>query len=355
MAQGISKEVLRGLVPLDALSEESLDKLAAKAVVQDLPTGRVLFRRGESDKTAYYLLRGEVRLVGAEGKVKAVVGGSSEAQHALGNHQPRAATAMASSDVQVLKVDNELLDILLTWDQSAGYVVEELSPDAGAADEDDGGDWMTRMLRSNVFYRVPPANIQAILTRMESVRLRKGDVVVEQGSEGDYYYIIKNGKVEVLRTSKDGRTAKLAERGVGDGFGEESLMSSAQRNATVRMLTDGELMRLSKADFEELLKEPLLHQVTQEEAEQMVANDGAVWVDVRLENEHSNDAIAGSINVPLYLLRLQSKRLPQDKPLIVYCDTGRRSSAAAYLLSERGFEVYVLQGGVRSQQESQVA
>lgn len=346
------KDTLRRLVPLDALSEESLDKLAAKVSMQQLPAGKVLFKRGDMEKVAIYLLSGEVRLVSGDGKVKPVVGGSPEAAHALGHNFPRQSTAMASSDVSFVRVDNELLDILLTWDQSAGYVVEELHPDD---DADDDGDWMTRMLRSNVFYRVPPANIQAILTRMESVRAKPGDVIIEQGGEGDYFYIIKSGKAEVLRKAADGRVARLAELKVGDNFGEEALMSSAKRNATVRMSTEGELMRLSKKDFEQLLKEPLLQQVTLEEGRAMVEGGEAVWVDVRLENEYANDHLEGATNVPLYLLRLQYKRLPEDKALIVYCDTGRRSSAATYLLSERGFDVYVLKGGYLSGAETKVA
>jgi rhodanese-related sulfurtransferase len=36
-------------------------------------------------------------------------------------------------------------------------------------------------------------------------------------------------------------------------------------------------------------------------------------------------------------------------PYIVYCDTGRRSSAAAFLLNERGFQTFVLKGGTEEQ------
>ncbi|MGH8261263.1 MAG: rhodanese-like domain-containing protein, partial [Steroidobacteraceae bacterium] len=48
----------------------------------------------------------------------------------------------------------------------------------------------------------------------------------------------------------------------------------------------------------------------------------------------------------LYFIRLKLSTLEQDTPYIVYCDTGRRSSAAAYILVERGFDAYVLKGGL---------
>ena len=67
------------------------------------------------------------------------------------------------------------------------------------------------------------------------------------------------------------------------------------------MLTDGTLMRLSKDDFDTLLKEPLMKTVTFDEAKEMVAK-GAQLLDVRLPNEFEKWNIKGSINMPLYYL-----------------------------------------------------
>ncbi len=114
------------------------------------------------------------------------------------------------------------------------------------------------------------------------------------------------------------------------------------------MLTDGVLMRLGKSDFRELMTEPLQRWVTASEAEAMVITKGAVWLDVRLPSEYQNLAVDGAINVPLYFIRLKLSTLDKNKPYIVYCDTGRRSSAAAFILVERGFDAYVLKGGLSS-------
>jgi rhodanese-related sulfurtransferase len=53
-----------------------------------------------------------------------------------------------------------------------------------------------------------------------------------------------------------------------------------------------------------------------------------------------------SVNIPLYFIRLKINALDKNTQYVVCCDTGRRSSAAAYILSERGFEAYVLKGGL---------
>jgi rhodanese-related sulfurtransferase len=54
----------------------------------------------------------------------------------------------------------------------------------------------------------------------------------------------------------------------------------------------------------------------------------------------------GAVNLPLYFIRLKLKSLDRNAQYVVYCDTGRRSSAAAYILSERGFQAAVLKGGL---------
>ena len=230
----------------------------------------------------------------------------------------------------------------------SGIEVAEVSVDEDDDDAGADGDWMTRILQSQAFLQVLPANIQALFMRLQEVPMSADEVVIKQGEEGDYYYIIKNGKAKVTRSSKTGSELTLATLKDGDAFGEEALLSETKRNATITMETDGMLMRLSKEDFNALLKEPMLSWITLAEAKEHVAK-GAKLLDVRLESEHSNSGIEGSVNIPLFMLRLKADSLDSDTSYIVYCDTGRRSSAAAFLLSERGFETYVLQGGLMEQ------
>jgi rhodanese-related sulfurtransferase len=243
--------------------------------------------------------------------------------------------------VEYLSIDSDLLDVLLTWDQTGTYEVGELQ--AGGA---SGGDWMTLLLQSRAFHKIPPANLQAVFMRMQRVDHATGDVIVRQGDDGDYFYAIVSGRCQVTRETPLNRDGvKLAELGMGDTFGEEALISGAKRNATVTMLTDGTLMRLGKDDFNTLLNEPMLHWVDYEEARRLVASGGR-WIDVRLPSEYEHCHFDQSVNVPLYFVRLKLKTLDPAVQYVVCCDNGRRSSAAAYILGERGFETYVLRGGI---------
>ena len=91
--------------------------------------------------------------------------------------------------------------------------------------------------------------------------------------------------------------------------------------------------------------EPVLRWVSAEQARELVAKGGS-WLDVRLPSEFQNLAVEGAVNVPLYFIRLKLNMLQKGKPYIVYCDTGRRSSAAAFILVEKGYDAYVLKGGL---------
>ena len=104
-------------------------------------------------------------------------------------------------------------------------------------------------------------------------------------------------------------------------------------------------MRLGKEDFNRLLNEPMLDWVDRSQADSIVSSGGK-WLDVRLPSEFENKHLEGAINIPLYFIRLKINTLDPDTKYVVCCDTGRRSSAGAYILSERGFDAYVLSGGI---------
>ena len=113
------------------------------------------------------------------------------------------------------------------------------------------------------------------------------------------------------------------------------------------MQSDGSVMRLGKEDFKKLLNEPMLDWVSREKAEQIVASGGQ-WLDVRLPSEYENHHLDNALNIPLYFIRLKINTLDKSKQYVVCCDTGRRSSAGAYILSERGYNAFVLEGGIRA-------
>ena len=341
----LDTELLRSFSPLDGLKLDNLTALARKVQIRELSPQQILFKEGDTEKRTVYVVSGSLELL-ADGKVdEIIIGGTDNARNPVAAGFPRRVSARARDRVQYISIDSDLLDVMLTWDQTGSYEVSELQ---GKGDDIGGDDWMTMLLQTKAFHKIPPANIQAIFMRMQQIVYKSGDVVLKQGSEGDYFYVLTRGRCLVTRETplnKDG--IKLAELKVGDTFGEEALISDAKRNATVTMSTDGSVMRLGKEDFKRLLNEPMLDWVSVSAGEEIVKNGGQ-WLDVRLPSEFEHHHKEGALNIPLYFIRLKINTLDHKMKYVVCCDTGRRSSAGAYILSERGYHAYVLKGGINA-------
>jgi CRP-like cAMP-binding protein len=343
----VDKTVLQTLEPIASLSTERVEELAALCFVEKIPAGITLFHAGDNDNQTVYLLKGEVILSDKGVKQLSLLGSSEDAQYAIADKQPRQLSATTETNVDVLRIDNDLLDIMLTWDQLTQY---EADVEMHSDKKPDGKkeDWMGAMGKTSAFKTLPPANIEKLLARMEKMSVKNTQAIIRQGEEGDYYYLIESGKASVTRQIENGDSKELAQLGPGACFGEEALVSDAKRNATVIMISDGVLLRLAKKDFVELLREPLLNWVTQQEAVAKIKSGRAKWLDVRHVKEYQHARVPGAMLCPLHELRNRAGSLDRDLEYVCYCKTGRRSSAAAFLLSQRGFKAFVLKGGLQT-------
>lgn len=333
---------LNNFHPLDSLNPDNLKEISQKLEVCELKKGDSVFKEGDKDDRHIYLYGGSVDLIKAGKTLKTIEAGTADAKNAIAHIIPRNFACSASSDAVIFKVDADLLDTMLAWNQTGSFRVEELSNNA------DDDDWMIRLLQTEAFRRIPPANIQSIFSSLEDLQVNVGDVIIKQDDPGDYFYIVKSGRCMVTRKLPGHeKEIKLADFHSGDTFGEEALISDTTRNATVVMLSKGVLSRLSKENFLELLNEPMVNKVDYTTARLRANNGEAEWLDVRLPAEYESAHIKGATHLPLISLRLKINTLDPVKNYILYCDSERRSSSASYLLSERGFKTSVLINGIR--------
>ena len=345
MAQeSIDKSLLQTFVPVNALSGDQLDWLLDQQEVCRYASGDALFSLGDKDNTTIYLLSGKVELTDEAGKTRTVSAGDTASWHPLEHVQPRRSTARALTEVSVVRFDSFRLDTILSWDQSAGYVILDIN--ANSAYQNDR-EWMIRLLKSKLFHRVPPTNILEIFRRLKANRHKQGEVIIRQGEAADCCYILKEGVCEVAISMGDSAPTPVAMLEEGQWFGEEALLSGEPRNATVTMATDGVLMKLERQDFDALLREPIINTMPAEDV-LAAAEKGAWWLDVRTSDEFDQEHLVGATNMPLNVLRLKSRLLDPGKTYIAYCDTGRRSATAAFLLKNAGLDVIVLDGGLNA-------
>ena len=356
MTYALDVRVLAGLEPIASFNPARLRELLDYCHIETVPQGHDPFKIHGLQGQSVYLVDGELELVYEDGN-KVTVGARSEwAKHPLGKRQPYIVSATALRESHLLRVDDELLDRMVTFDQFSQPNRMETPPTTGGEERPEASTSIKRLLNSNMFSadnlkngplaHLPMANISALLQRIEAIAVWEGDVIIREGDEGDYYYMIDSGRAQVMRRV-GGVDIHLADLKAGDVFGEEALVSGAKRNATVTMKSNGMLLRLGRQDFLALMQEPLLRKSSYEQALHAVAQ-GAVWLDVRHPPEYRYDKLPGAMNVPLNDIRNAIGVLNRNKKYITYCQSGRRSAAAAFILAQAGYNVQVLDGGLWS-------
>ncbi len=366
-------ELLSGLEPMASLSDGTIARLAGHCSVEAVSAGSPVFKAGESDGKSVYVVSGSVKLTpgdgGADGE-RIIEAGIPEARYPLDDKQPHGVSAAAESDCGVIRIDMDLLDKLIAEDQLTicqTSMRETAGKDAGkpgesgllgrllavfkggvrASKEDIDVFAMLSRFSPPMLKNIHEADLKEMSSRMDAVSVRAGSTIIRQGDEGDYYYIIVHGTALVTRQAEQGsEPILLAELGEGETFGEEALLSNAKRNATVGMKTKGTLMRLAKRDFVELLKEPMLKWLSPVEAKESVQR-GAKWLDVRSSSGFQRSHLSGAISMPLHELRDRLGELNPASNYVCYCDTGRLSCSAAFLLGQRGYRVGILRGGLQ--------
>ncbi|MCX7094708.1 MAG: cyclic nucleotide-binding domain-containing protein [Methylobacter sp.] len=334
--------IIRKLIPLATLPGTRFNALCAEMTVEEVQDG-FLFKKGDVTAQLIYLINGEVTLQAAGLVVEVIAANSDSARFALAHQIPRKIDAVANGRVRFLRLNNDSVNnppSLAYKEDSSHMVIDET--------EGDPNDWMTALLRSPIFQRLPPANLQKILMSLESVHYKKGEIILEQGGTGDYYYLIKNGQCVLTRKpSPNAKEIKLAQLANGDTFGEDALLSGAPRNVTITALTDIVLLRLDKKQFISLIKEPSLKFVDYAGMQEAVKK-GAILLDVRSQDDYEDQHLDGSINTPFFYLRMQLKTFSHDKPVVVVCQDGKTSEAAAFLLLRNKIGAMILKGGMDS-------
>ena len=211
----------------------------------------------------------------------------------------------------------------------------------------DNAQVVAMIRKTELFANLPEEKLTAMAGLMEPVSVRSASKVIQQGDEGDYYYVLFKGSARVTRLpSGESEPEVLAELAEGTAFGEEALISNAKRNATVTMRTDGTVLKISKSDFNDNIREPLLTWASPAEAQREVRN-GAKWLDIREGGGETSSRLSGAIICPIDKLREMMSELNRDGSYYCYCQNGRLSATAAFLLGQQGFKVAVMRGGLR--------
>ncbi len=332
--------------PLSTMAEAQITVLISLSTVERYPAATQLYEGGVPDDVVLYLLKGELEATQADHG--SIISADSEAAlQPISSKHFAASTITTSAEVELIRIEKQLIETLTAWGQISAPETEVVMSEDGIVTI-DRASWLNSMIKSPTFRNLPAANIEQLLNKLEPVRVKAGDLIIGQGDLGDYFYMINNGVAMVtINPENDEDSVIMAELNEGAAFGEAALISDNPRNATITMMEDGVLLRLSKDDFINLLKQPTLRWVEYEKAASIIKR-GAKWIDVRLAEEYERGHLPNAINIPMRELHKRARELNNKIPYLCYCESGTRSSAAAFALSQYDIRTAVLKGGIEA-------
>jgi CRP-like cAMP-binding protein len=114
-----------------------------------------------------------------------------------------------------------------------------------------------RMREIGLFGALSDEVLKMLATQLKQVRVSAGSTIFTEGDTAREMYVVLDGEVEVLKSSKKGRVQRVALLGPNDTFGEMSIIDVQPRSATVRAVAPVHLLRVAAEDLDALYRHDL--------------------------------------------------------------------------------------------------
>ncbi len=154
---------------------------------------------------------------------------------------------------------------------------------------------LTQLAKVELVRALPPEEMEGVLTCVEPIDVKKGDVLFHQGDLGDALYLINEGTIDIV-TVADNERKVIATLEAGQSFGEMALLNNNLRTATAIASADAQLLKIGKEQFDALMEispglRKAVEQLNSKRILQNVQN-----LRERRETEHWKKVAASNIN-----------------------------------------------------------
>lgn len=340
--------------PLSQLSNKYLNQVIRRSQIMTFDSGETLFEKEHRLPFTYYLLAGKIKAKKNLLHTEVLEANSPRCLNPLNSRIPDGVSVKALESGYLLLVDTKFLDRSLGWTVAEAKKEKETSDDLQAlkapaipSAEEYGKfdaehfDWIANLLEFPLFFNLPPSNIDKIFEKFERLDVKEDQLIIEEGDDGDFFYLLISGSARVIIGGQEGKPIRLSK---GSYFGEEALVSDTVRSASVIMNEDGVLARLDKNSFQSLLHDPLVKTVSETKFQELRASNPAntVLLDIRSEAEFEYAPIPTCLHIELSQLRQKLHTLDSSKIYYVTEEGGQRSEIAAHILSQTSLSVFVI-------------
>jgi ATP-binding cassette subfamily B protein len=234
------RDVLGELPILRFLPDDTRAMVARRFVPSTFAFGSVIAAEGDSTDAVFVLVSGRARVVkrgssGDEIPLNILRAGDSFGEAEVLDGAPRPTTVRASSDVLALRLDaSELRAIVETHPDIRTYLELQLKH----------ARLQLFFRHVPAFSRLPPDAVAGVvLAELAPVVLAPGQTAYREGDAPGPLYLIDEGRVRVMQ-SNAGRPTHLANLGVGEYFGAESVLRHTPRRTTVEAVTPVRLLTI---------------------------------------------------------------------------------------------------------------
>ena len=345
----LSAKLLQKFAPFNELPPTYLKEALKHCELRNYLKGEMFLKRNRKDQCRTFLVEGRVDLISTDFSTETVDSLSEKRMMALNPEGVRVSAIAKSPVVEVIQIDADELNRIVAWNDShfeetayADGLIEfehtETAVPVGEVEEitEKRQDWMSSLVQSPLFHKIPLPQVQELFRRFETIEAVAGEMIVQEGEAGDYFYVIASGRAKLFSSVRKSELSLEP----GTFFGEEALLGDTLRNASIQMVSDGLIKRLSKHDFAALLKSPVLDYISEPAVKKL--QQPYRLLDVKMPIEFRVYHKPGSLNVPLTRLRTALCDLPKDPVYIIPDDAGGRADIAAHLLCQAGFQAKIL-------------
>ena len=106
-----------------------------------------------------------------------------------------------------------------------------------------------------LFEELIPQELDIVARRLSVQEVDTGQMLFREGDNAEFFCLVAQGSLEVIKKGKDGRPLVIATLGDGDSVGEMSMVDGMVRSATVQATFYSIVIVLQRKDFEKILKE----------------------------------------------------------------------------------------------------
>ncbi|HJS27084.1 MAG TPA: cyclic nucleotide-binding domain-containing protein [Actinomycetota bacterium] len=225
----------------DDLPEDLLSDLAGRVTLGRYPAGKPIFRQGDRPDAFYVVRTGTLHVVeedpdtGKDRVLRMLGPGDVFGELGLVNGAPRSATVRPVVDSELFVIDESTFDRLL-----AGMITkQDVEPTLQMAAE-------LRALRP--FTSLASSDIGLLMEHGHWVNVAPHEAIIREGEQGDAFYAVGSGKLEVFRDEQ-----LIGTLGPGSHFGEVALLMDVPRTATVLAKTPVRVFRIDREAFDKVI------------------------------------------------------------------------------------------------------